>query len=591
MKVLLIHPEDDLLGTAWSQSKWDCVWDLGRSGVATYLQASRHFGCEVRALDSLRSGFEEIHKVRELIAVGLGKLQDRYGIDWWELTSIMIHQDMEAVVLLSQFVKALGSSDHVYVTRPSIHSRILKQWLGERLQEIPRADTGKRGARHYVRLLKKFPARQLLDIFWDKTDSGYQLRGRIAKKKVRNTQAVVLLPSAYINVTRTGLAYARTLPDAQFFLVATRRSGWTDRLPCNVSAAWLQSYAAVDGAKRAQEKEELLSRWSRLLVELEQNSELGTLVGARRFDDFPERIARGLEIRDAWKNVLDREPVSSVLCADDSNPNTHIPLLLAKTRGLPVVTCHHGALDGRHMFKQSHADVVLAKGEMEKDYLTRVCALPNGKVRIGSPATAALPFEETPNSATQEKNAIVFFSETYEVSGGRGRDFYRDVLPPLADLAIRENRELVIKLHPFESLTERKTFIENILSAIQRENIRIISGPLEQALFDRTWFAVTVLSTVAVECALRKIPCFLCSWLECWPYGYVDQFVRFGVAQVLKGPDAIRGLPQLLTKRTSLAEVRNACMQPVQEKMLETWLGIGNATENLDVRQGSVECH
>jgi hypothetical protein len=71
----------------------------------------------------------------------------------------------------------------------------------------------------------------------------------------------------------------------------------------------------------------------------------------------------------------------------------------------------------------------------------------------------------------------------------------------------------------------------------------------------------------------------------------VDQFVRFGVAQVLKGPDAIRGLPQLLTKRTSLAEVRNACMQPVQEKMLEAWLGIGNATENLDVRQGSVECH
>jgi hypothetical protein len=243
------------------------------------------------------------------------------------------------------------------------------------------------------------------------------------------------------------------------------------------------------------------------------------------------------------------------------------------------------------MFKQSHADVVLAKGEMEKDYLTRVCALPNSKVKIGSPTTAALPFEETPNSATQEMNAIVFFSETYEVSGGRGRDFYRDVLPPLADLAIRENRELVIKLHPFESLTERKAFIENILSPIQREGVRIVAGPLEPALLDRTWFAVTVLSTVAVECALRKIPCFLCSWLECWPYGYVDQFVRFGVAQVLKGPDAIRGLPQLLTKRTSLAEVRNACMQPVQEKMLEAWLGIGNATENLDVRQGSVECH
>ena len=48
---------------------------------------------------------------------------------------------------------------------------------------------------------------------------------------------------------------------------------------------------------------------------------------------------------------------------------------------------------------------------------------------------------------------------------------------------------------------------------------------LQPEMLNKTWFGVTILSTVVVECALRGIPCFLCAWLESWPYGYIDQFV------------------------------------------------------------------
>ena len=173
-------------------------------------------------------------------------------------------------------------------------------------------------------------------------------------------------------------------------------------------------------------------------------SELGCL------DDFPERFAQGLEVRDAWRNVLDAEPVQAVLCADDSNPYTHMPLLLAAHRGLPTITCHHGALDGRYMFKRNHADVLLAKGRMEEDYLVRLCG-GAGESRGGSADSCA----EQCRGLAREESSIVFFSEAYEVGGGRGRSFYQDILPPLADLALSEGRELIIKFHPSESLAER----------------------------------------------------------------------------------------------------------------------------------------
>ena len=67
-------------------------------------------------------------------------------------------------------------------------------------------------------------------------------------------------------------------------------------------------------------------------------------------------------------------------------------------------------------------------------------------------------------AANATRKSIVFFSEVYEISGGgRAKEFYRDVLPPLADLAIQEHCQLVVKLHPAESLAERQGFVLDTL--------------------------------------------------------------------------------------------------------------------------------
>lgn len=570
MRVLLIHPEDELQDGPWVSQLWDRVIDLGRAGASSYEHAAASFGCPVNTLDTFRDNFKEKQRVRELLAMGMDRLSDGFGLDWWELTSIMVHEQVETVFLLLLFVKTLGLRDEVHVSRPCFQADVLRRVPGVLVRTFSSAANRQvRGVRHYLRVLNKFPMRQLVEIFWDKTDPGYQIRGLLGSRRVAFSDPVVLLPSAYVNVTHTALAYAGCIPDVSFLLVVTRRSGWIKSPPKNVSIEWLRSYASLRPASRKAESVDLLRRWDQLRNELQAIPEFRILTELGRFDDFRCRVAVGLEIRDAWRNVLDTVSVQAVICADDSNPFTHIPLLLAKARGLATIACHHGALDGRYMFKRSHADVLLAKGKMEKDYLVRLCGLSPETVELGAPIR---PPNQKQKSGRDAKPFIVFFSEGYEVVGGRAREFYRDVLPSLGDLALAEGRQLIIKLHPTESLSERNRFVEEVLTRKQRQVTRVVGGPLQLELLDKAWLGVTVFSTVAVECAIRGIPCFLCSWLEAWPYGYVDQFTRFGVGIRLRHPSEIARIPTMLKNYGPSDEVRENCCTPIDAARLRTLL-------------------
>lgn len=572
MRVLLIHPEDELQGEPWGSQPWDRVIDLGQAGAENYARAVAGFRCSVSTLSEFRENFREMRRVRDLMALGGGRLNDGFGLDWWELTAILVHQYLEVTFLLGELVKGFGTQDEVHVSRPGLYADVLRWALGPRLHTWPtRGDRQKGGLRRYVRTFRKFPASQLLQILWDKTDAGYQIRGSFSSKPKPQPGAVVVMPSSYVNVSRTAAEYAEILPETQFLLVVTRRSGWIKNLPANVTKTWLRRYASVRVPSREVECRDLLNRWDRLREELKHVPEIRALGELGYFNEFPNWFAHGLEIRDAWRNVLDSEPVQAVICADDSNPHTHIPLILAAQRGRPTIACHHGALDGRYMIKRSHADVVLVKGEMEKDYLVRQCRVPPEKVEIGAPA---LPPHLREATGPSEKSCIVFFSEPYEVTGGRCRGFYEDILPTLAEMAIAEKRKLVIKLHPSESLSERSRFVEQILRPEQRRVTQVVGGALQSELLNHTWFGVTVLSTAAVECALRGIPCFLCNWLESSHYGYIGQFAKFEAGVRLEKAGDLREVLNVLRSYQEPSAVRENCWTPIKAQRLRDLLSI-----------------
>jgi hypothetical protein len=581
MKILLIHSEDSPENGPWTKLPWDHIVDLGLGGKNTYERWSRLFRCPVTTLGSLRNGFDDFRRVRDVLGLGCGRLVDHHGLDWWEIMSILLTEEVETLILLQRFAQTVATDDEVHVSRPGLHASLLQCLLGSRTKVFSlRRSAGRGTLAHYVRVFRRLSASQLIDVFWDKCDPGYQFRARLARRRQRQLSApVVLLPTAYVNVSRTAIAYANTFPQENFLLVATRRSGRLQDLPPNVAAAWLSSYASV--RDRSDEHAEMETRWRSLLTELEDIAEFDTLTRLGFLDAFPQRFRHGLEVRDAWRNVLDTEPVEAVLCADDSNPYTRIPLLLAQARGLPNIACHHGALDGRYFFKRSYGDVIWAKGKMEEDYLVRRCGVPAARVEIGAPALPASSELKRSNPSLLRQNisrqnishpTILFISEALETTGARAEEFYRDILPPLANLALATGRELIVKLHPQESKSERSSMVVRILSSRQRKVTRVLTGPLTEDIFATTWFGITILSTVAMECAIRGIPCFLCSWLESWPYGYVEQFLRFGVGNELKRPAEIKKIPEYLQQHPAGASAGENCWQPVARGRLRELL-------------------
>jgi hypothetical protein len=210
------------------------------------------------------------------------------------------------------------------------------------------------------------------------------------------------------------------------------------------------------------------------------------------------------------------------------------------------------------------ADVFLAKGRMEHEYTVRNCGVEAVKVKIGAPLV------NVRTTSAQPKRFIVFFSEPYEIVGGRCSEFYKEILPRLAGIASATGHELVVKLHPFESRRERVRLINAVLSERERDVTRVVAGPLSDELLEEAWCAVTVLSTTAVDCTLRGIPVFLCEWLDCSQYGYSQQFAKFGAGTALNSPNDIRQIPALIKnfKPTNITDLCNPITAEDLEELL-----------------------
>ncbi len=158
--------------------------------------------------------------------------------------------------------------------------------------------------------------------------------------------------------------------------------------------------------------------------------------------------------------------------------------------------------------------------------------------------------EPLPRHRTANRSApwLVFFTEPYQSYGWRIDEVYRDLLPQLNWLAHACGLKLVFKLHPFESIKGHRT----MLRALKQHHdcgIEVLSGPPSDELWSNTRFALTAQSSIALECTARGIPVFLCAWLRDSYSGYVQQYARFGVGQVLESSEQIASIPTLLTSQ------------------------------------------
>jgi len=545
MRVLLVHPEDDLPRA--SGKVWDLVIDLGRAPRSLYERWKQSADCEILSLYDLAEEVEDLYRIRELLQLGSRQLLDCEGIDWWNVVSLELVPDLLRLTLAQRLSQRLIGHCKLETSRPDLVASALAFILGLPARVAagtPRA--WRRRMTHYSWLLTGLDRHQWTQILEDKL----RLNGlgqRFSSGRRHSTEPVILLPSAYSNASLAAVELAAQLPERKFLLVYTRTSGNVSPLPPHVASAPL---AMGSTGRSAHELAQFLDRWQDLknrLISKAEEYKVASAVGV--LDKISPLLRWGISYREAWAKVFSTNNIAGCLCTDDSNPPTRIPLDLARARGLSAVACHHGALDYFMAIKTAPAECYIAKSEMERDYLRRVCRLPEEKIVVGKSGV-------TPTSLWAERNKsfarpwLVFFSEPYGVSYWRSDEIYAELLPHLFQLADDMGLELILKIHPFESMKEHRRRLQRYLP--QRANaIQIVAGAPPAELWRNTRLALTVQSTTAVQCAELGIPVFLCGWLRDAYSGYQQQFARFGVGQVLESVEQIAEIPMRLQEQAN----------------------------------------
>jgi hypothetical protein len=428
-------------------------------------------------------------------------------------------------------------------------------------------------SRRYLKAAFAFRPAQLTEIAFDKWDVDYRLRRHFVRLPKALSTPAILLPSAYVNVSRVQMAYARMLPHRRFLLVVTRRSGRLQELPANVELRSLASYAPRPLPATGEERARLLARWQEVQNDLFETDPILRLANKlHMFDGFANFLKHGLRVRDAWREVFVRERITSVLSADENNAYTRLPIWLAKSRKLHTVFCDHGALNMSFGIRRPVSDTYIMKGDMARDYSVAWCGLAADKIVVGGPAETHGLLPSSNRTGRNERNWIVFYSEIYELNSGRTPILYAELLPELCLLARRTNRKVIIKLHPFESLRMRKALINRVLSAEQRSLVEVREGPMTPDLFARAWFSLTVESSVAVESTINGVPCFLCSWFDASWYDYGKQYTKYSAGYPLDSPLRIREIPQLMEQIQITEATRQNLQTLISPEHLESVL-------------------
>jgi hypothetical protein len=518
------------------------VIDTARAPRSTYRAWSARTGGRVVSVYDWGREIDDLYRTRDLLELGMGRLLDRDGIDWWDVCSLMLSPDLQQLMLGRRVARDLDPNCELHATRDSAFVRGMQALLGVRakIHRHGSAIDTLRSALHAVQTLDRG---ELFQVLQDKFDGGHRLRSWFARHPYGNGKPIILCPSAYSNVSRAVANYAGSCPQKDFYMVLARRNARISALPPNVRVASLDGYFVSSNSSELRSR---LHEWAHLRRRLVASSEEYLMAdSAGVLGRIASLLRWGIAVRDAWSGVFQIENVVECFCSDDSNPYTRIPLLLAKKRRLPTIACHHGALDFRLAFKRSHADVHFVKTEMEWDYTVSVCKLPAQQVVLKS--CEGKPAVRTPALCDSKPGYLTFFTEAYHSAGFREVEIFSELMPKLLFASQKLGLQLALKLHPFDGVKKMKSCLRAALSEPDRKLVQVWSGAMSDERWRSTHVMLTGQSSVALEGVEKGIPTFLCRWLSDPFSGYQKQFVRYGIGKLLGSVEEILNIPEALT--------------------------------------------
>ena len=181
MRVLLLHPDDDFHGS-WTRQHWDSVIDLGRAPKSFYDERSAALGCPVFSVFDLAVEVADLKIWRHLLEPGMGRVVDRFGIDWWDVISHMLQPELQDVRLALRLAEKLSGCRTLAVSRPSVTAEALRLQLEIPLQVL-HGGLRKRLVRSVLRrgsAVANLSLEQLRQVVYDKYDPHYVWRRKLA---------------------------------------------------------------------------------------------------------------------------------------------------------------------------------------------------------------------------------------------------------------------------------------------------------------------------------------------------------------------------------------------------------------------------
>ena len=135
MRVLLLHPEDDFSGRLKDQ-RWDWIIDLGRAPKSFYGEWSATLGCRVSSIYDFALEIKDAQVWRDLFALGMGRVVDRLGVDWWDVAGLSLQPELQDIRLAARLAENLAGNCTLTASRPSLLANALQLSLDAPLQVL-----------------------------------------------------------------------------------------------------------------------------------------------------------------------------------------------------------------------------------------------------------------------------------------------------------------------------------------------------------------------------------------------------------------------------------------------------------------------
>lgn len=219
---------------------------------------------------------------------------------------------------------------------------------------------------------------------------------------------------------------------------------------------------------------------------------------------FDRMLAQGLFATALFDNWAERaQPAALVV----GNPVFEgYALHAARKQSIPTVLLQHGILGDFCQFVDPPADHYIVRGWFWREFLSSSAA---AKAKILNPAQPAV----TPLADSADRRTILFLTAPYSMQEFWPSADLDDILRTLLQAAFEANAELIVRVHPLESLGAYEAKVRE-LSSISATLARVTfsQGASLDPILERSAVAVTFASTAFLDCLRHRVPVVSFRW-------------------------------------------------------------------------------